>query len=571
MEYNTLHRIIIGSGKGKPMDPRSNTDPHNEIAQLRQQLQTLRQSVETMEDILDRYITTRQTQRQSEEQFGLLVSAVRDYAIFMLDAQGHIASWNLGAQLIKGYQADEIIGKHFSVLYPPEDRVAHKPERGLQISAAEGVYKEEGWRVRKDGSYFWASVVITAIYSDTGELVGFGKVTRDLTERKRAEEALRQSEERFRLLVSQVRDYAIFMLDTQGCIVSWNLGAQLIKGYRADEIIGQHFSVFYPSEDRDAHKTERILEIAVEKGVYEEEGWRVRKDGSHFWASVVITALRDDNGVLRGFGKVTRDLTDRKRVEDAQRQLQEQRVQVAREQAARAQAEANVRIRDAFLSATAHELRTPVTSMFGYAELLKRRFDRGDFTTERMQKPVHAIVTQAQRLNRLTTMLLDLTWLEHGNVGLDCQLIDLRLIIERVLQELQVLTDQHTIVLDVPASPLILEADELRLEQVLYNLVQNAIKYSPEGGEITVMAQPEGQQAVITVTDEGVGIPAEDIPQVFERFHRATNISQIHISGLGLGLHLVKEFVTLHGGTVDVQSVVGQGSRFRVILPLAVT
>jgi PAS domain S-box-containing protein len=546
-------------------------DPHEEIAQLRQQLQVLRQSVETMDDLLNHYATARQTLRRSEEQFGLLVSAVRDYAIFMLDVEGHIATWNLGAQLIKGYRADEIIGRHFSIFYPPEDLAARKPERELEIATVEGVYEEEGWRIRKDGTYFWASVVITALRDETGSLVGFGKVTRDLTERKRAEEALLQSEERFRLLVSQVRDYAIFMLDAEGHIATWNLGAQLIKGYRADEIIGQHFSIFYPPEDVAARKPERKLEIAAAEGVHEDEGWRVRKDGTYFWASVVITALHDNQGVLRGFSKVTRDLTERKRAEDVQRQLQAQEVQIAREQAARAQAEANVRVRDAFLSATAHELRTPVTSMFGYAELLQRRFSRGDFSPERAQKPIHAIITQAQRLDRLTTMLLDITRLEHGKVLLDRQPIDLRWNIEQVVQELRLLTEYHSITFDLPADPVIVEADELRMEQVLYNLVQNAVKYSPEGGTITVRAWSEAQQAVITVTDMGVGISAEDLPHVFDRFYRATNISEAHISGLGLGLHLVKEFVTLHGGSVDVQSALGRGSTFRVTLPLAET
>lgn len=212
-------------------------------------------------------------------------------------------------------------------------------------------------------------------------------------------QTLIQSEEQFRLLVSGVRDYAIFMLDPQGYIVSWNTGAQLIKGYRADEIIGQHFSIFYPAEaaaDHPAHE----LEIATREGVYEEEGWRVRKDGSLFWANVVITALYDDDGTLRGFGKVTRDLTERKRAEVAQQQLQEQQLQLMREQLRREQAEADVRLRDDFLSAVAHELRTPITSVLAYAQLLQRRFEREELTPERFQKPVYAIAEQAQRLDR---------------------------------------------------------------------------------------------------------------------------------------------------------------------------
>jgi signal transduction histidine kinase len=306
----------------------------------------------------------------------------------------------------------------------------------------------------------------------------------------------------------------------------------------------------------------------MRQGVYEEEGWRVRKDGSLFWASVVITALYDDDGTLRGFGKVTRDLTERKRAEDAQRQLREQELQLVREQVSREQAEANVRLRDAFLSATAHELRTPVTSVLGYAELLQRRFEREELTPERIQKPVRAIAEQVRRLDRLTTMLLDITRLEHGKLIFEHVPLDVRRSIELVVHELQLLTEHHRIVLDLPATPLMVEGNALRVEQVLYNLVHNAIKYSLTGGTVTVMARQDGQQVVISVTDEGVGIPPTDLPHVFERFYRAANVPQTNISGLGLGLYLVKEFVELHGGKVEVQSVLGQGTSFYVMLPL---
>lgn len=392
----------------------------------------------------------------------------------------------------------------------------------------------------------------------------------DLLERyTTAEESLRHSEEHFRLLVSGVRDYAIFMLDTKGYVASWNTGAQLIKGYTATEIIGQHFSIFYLPEEVAAGKPAHKLELAERDGVYREEGWRVRKDGSLFWASVVITALYDESGTLRGFGKVTRDLTERKLAEEVQQQVRERELQLARAEAARAEAEANVRLRDTFLSSTAHELRTPVTSVLGYALLLQRRLDRGEFTLDRIQKPLHAITDQAQRLERLTSMLLDITRLEHGKLVLELRPIDLCESIAQVVQELQLLTEQHTITVELPSSPIIVSGDDLRIEQAIYNLIQNAIKYSPAGGTITVTAQQDAQQAVITVTDEGVGIPAEDLPYVFDRFYRATNISQGNISGIGLGLYLVKEFVGLHSGTVDIQSVVGQGTTFRVTLPSA--
>ncbi|MBE8521288.1 PAS domain S-box protein [Amycolatopsis sp. H6(2020)] len=255
-----------------------------------------------------------------DERFRLLVQGVLDYAIFMLDTGGRIASWNAGAERIKGYAAEEIIGQHFSVFYPADDVAAGKPARELELAVAEGRLEDEGWRLRKDGTRFWANVVITALYDERGELRGFGKVTRDVTERRAAEAALRESEERFRLLVQSVQDYAIFMLDTGGRIASWNAGAERIKGYAAEEIIGQHFSVFYPADDVAAGKPAWELEVAVAEGRLEDEGWRVRKDGTRFWANVVITALYDEQGRLHGFGKVTRDMTERRNAERALRE-----------------------------------------------------------------------------------------------------------------------------------------------------------------------------------------------------------------------------------------------------------
>ncbi|MGW3997660.1 PAS domain-containing sensor histidine kinase [Amycolatopsis sp. NPDC004772] len=255
-----------------------------------------------------------------DDRFRLLVQGVLDYGIFMLDTEGRISTWNAGAERITGYAAEEIAGRHFSVFHPPEDVAAVKPARELEVAVAEGRLEDEGWRVREDGTRFWANVVITALYDEQGRLHGFGKVIRDLTERRAAELALRESEERFRLLVQSVQDYGIFMLDTGGHISSWNAGAERIKGYAAEEIIGQHFSVFYPAEDVAAGKPAWELEAAVEEGRLEDEGWRVRKDGTRFWANVVITALYDEHGRLHGFGKVTRDMTERRNAEQALRE-----------------------------------------------------------------------------------------------------------------------------------------------------------------------------------------------------------------------------------------------------------
>ncbi|HKP63413.1 MAG TPA: PAS domain S-box protein [Polyangiales bacterium] len=267
----------------------------------------------------DELATARISLHGSEERFRLLVEQVTEYAIFLLDTSGRVSSWNLGAARIKGYSAGEIIGQHFSRFYRPEDvwKCAHE----LEVATREGRVEDEGWRVRKDGSRFWANVVITALRDDSGGLIGFAKVTRDLSERRRTEEALRESEERFRMLVESVTDYAIFRLDPTGHVATWNSGAERIKGYRAGEIIGQHFSRFYPEEDIRAGKCEMELERASLDGRFEDEGWRLRKDGSRFWANVVITALRDPGGELVGFAKVTRDLTERRAAEEERLRL----------------------------------------------------------------------------------------------------------------------------------------------------------------------------------------------------------------------------------------------------------
>ena len=262
--------------------------------------------------------------RETEEKLALLVARVRDYAILMLDPDGNITTWNEGAERIKGYKASEIIGRHVSTFYTPEDVQAGLPEKLLGIARREGRVENEGWRVRKDGSRFWADVIITALCSDDGELRGFGKVTRDLSERRAAEdmrESIRESEERFSLLVSRVKDYAIFILDPHGNVASWNAGAQRIKGYTEAEIVGRHISTFYPPEAVAAGHPQEMLRRAVAEGSVEEEAWRVRKDGTKFWADVIITALHNDDGKLVGFAKVTRDLSERREMELALSEL----------------------------------------------------------------------------------------------------------------------------------------------------------------------------------------------------------------------------------------------------------
>jgi PAS domain S-box-containing protein len=237
----------------------------------------------------------------SWEHCRLLVESVVDYAIFMLDAEGRVATWNLGAETIKGYVASEIVGQHFSRFYPAEDIGAGKRQRELVVAKEVGRFEDEGWRIRKDGSRFWANVIITPLRNEQGDVLGFAKVTRDLTDRRRAEEDLRGAEERFRLLAESVVDYAIYVLDPDGRVSTWNLGAERMKGYEAQEIIGQSFAVFFPEEDVAAGKPSNELALARADGRCEDEGWRVRKDGTRFWANAVLTSLRDAQGELIGF------------------------------------------------------------------------------------------------------------------------------------------------------------------------------------------------------------------------------------------------------------------------------
>ena len=261
-------------------------------------------------------------QQPDEERFRAFVSSVKDYAIFMLDPNGVVVSWNEGAERIKGYSEDEIVGQHFSTFYTEEDREAGRPENNLEAAREHNRVEDEGLRVRKDGSTFWANVTITAIRDEEGALQGFTKVTRDMTERHEYEEQLRQEKDRFETLVQEVKDYAIFMLDPDGIVQTWNDGARELKGYTEDEIVGQHFSTFYTGEDREDGRPERNLKKAAEEGRVEDEKWRVRKDGSRFWANVIITVLHDDDGELRGFAKVTRDMTERR---EREQQLQRER------------------------------------------------------------------------------------------------------------------------------------------------------------------------------------------------------------------------------------------------------
>ena len=330
--------------------------------------------------------------QDSEERFRLLVESVEDYAIFMLNPDGRVASWNLGAKRLKQYRPDEIIGQHFSKFYPADDIQSGKPERELKQALRDGKVQDEGWRIRKDGSRFWALVIITAVYDHKGELKGFAKVTRDLTERREAEDRLRANEEQFRLLIDRVEEYAIYLLDPTGRVMTWNSGAGKIKGFTADEIVGKHFACFYTAEDVAAGRPQRNLEDAARLGHIRDQGLRVRRDGSTFHADVVITALRNDAGELRGFSKVTRDMSDQVRV----REIETEKIAAIKANQAK----------DEFLATLSHELRTPLTPALAAASYIAENIDElpAKFTDD-----IHVIRRNVQLEARLIDDLLDLT------------------------------------------------------------------------------------------------------------------------------------------------------------------
>ncbi len=482
--------------------------------------------------------------------FELMTSSVQDYAIFLLDTAGHVTSWNNGAQRINQYTAEEIVGRHFSVFYTPEDKARDWPRAELRQATLEGRFEDEGWRVRKDGSRFWANVIITALRDEKGRLLGFSKITRDLSERKRQEEELRQSEERFRLLVEGVQDYAIYMLSPDGRITSWNLGASRIKGYEAREVVGSHFSRFFTAEDIEQGKPWAELAIAREHGRFEDEGWRVRKDGSRFWARVVLSSLHDAEGRLRGFAKVTQDLT-------------RHRHSAALESAAR-------RLND-FIAVLAHELRNPLAPIRHAVRLLPGM----DPADPRFEALCRAIDRQSGQLSRIVDDLLDIGRLTRGTLAIHTARIDLAEVVSRATEAARpgVEAAVHTLTVSLPPGPLPVEGDVLRLTQALTNVLNNAVRYTDPGGRISVKVWTEAtdgsQEVAISVRDTGRGIERELLGSIFDMFVQGRDAIKRAGAGLGVGLALARSIVELHHGTMEARSEgPGTGSEFVIRLPL---
>lgn len=495
----------------------------------------------------------------SDDRYRLLVESITDHAIYMLDPAGVIASWNPGARRLKGYSEAETLGQHFSCFYTDEDRATGLPARALKTAATEGRFESEGWCVRKDGSRFWASIVIEPIRSASGKLLGYSKITRDLTGRRIKDEALRVSEERFRLLVQSVTDYAIYMLDPDGRVTNWNIGAQRIKGYRPEEIIGEHFSRFYTEEDKAAGLPALGLKTAAREGRFIKEGWRLRKDGSRFLANVVIDPIRNESGKLIGYAKVTRDVTERR---DSQRALEAAREALQQSQKMEAVGQ--------LTGGIAHDFNNLLMAILGSLELIKKRLPHNsnvDTLLDNVKQAAQRGATLTQRMlafarrQELTPVAVDIPQLVRGMSDL----------LQRSLGP-SIVLETH-----FPSAVGQVHADANQLEMSLLNLAVNARDAMPQGGSIVIAAEdmnvsadghtrlPAGRYVCLSVTDTGEGMDDETLVRSVEPFFTTKGIGK----GTGLGLSMVHGFAEQMGGCLLLTSRMGEGTRVELCLPVA--
>jgi PAS domain S-box-containing protein len=496
---------------------------------------------------------TRFESHVGEQRFQLLVNAVTDYAIYMLDSEGYVATWNPGARRFKGYEPEEIIGRHFSRFFTEEDKEGGLPKHILKTAATEGKFESEGWRVRKDGTRMWVHVVVDPIFGEDGELLGFAKITRDITEKKEAERALLESERQFRMLVQGVHDYAIYMLDPEGRVSNWNTGAQRIKGYSSDQIVGQHFSRFYTDEDRAAGEPARALETALREGKYEREAQRVRSDGTRFWAHVVIDPIYGDDGRLLGFAKVTRDVTERRK---AQIELEEARAALFQAQKLQALGE--------LTGGIAHDFNNLMTVIRGSADLLRRN----QLSEDKKRRYIQAIVETADRASALTGQLLAFSRRQR----LKPEVVDLNVRLDAFGEVLgRTLGGQVEIELKLSPELWLTEVDPTQLETALLNAAINARDAMPEGGRLTIRtcnvpAERDREEMVcVQIEDTGAGMSEEVINRAYEPFFTTKPIGK----GTGLGLSQIHGFAAQSGGWTELSSRPGEGTTVRIYLPRA--
>lgn len=484
-------------------------------------------------------ITDRFSASQSEEgRYRLLVEAVTDYAIYMLDVDGVVTSWNPGARRFKGYEAGEIIGQHFSRFYDDGDRALGLPARNLNIANQSGKFEGEGWRIRKDGTRFWAHIIIDPIRSSSGDLVGYAKITRDLTERKLNEEALRQSEQQFRLLVDGVTDYAIYMLTPEGMVSSWNAGAQRIKGYLPEEIIGEHFSRFYTEQDRLTGEPMKALATAGLHGRFEKEGFRVRKDGTLFIANVVIDAIRSNDGTLIGFAKITRDVTEAKA---AERSLEAAREALFQSQKMDAIGQ--------LTGGVAHDFNNLLAAILGSLELARRRVP----DDQKLIRYLDNAIEGARRGAVLTQRMLAFARRQE----LRPASVDLKGLVENMSALLKSSLGPGILCqLSFPEKLRRVSADSNQLELAILNLGVNARDAMPRGGLLRIEARQEAEHVRLLLIDDGEGMDDETLRRALEPFFTTKGVGK----GTGLGLSMVDGMMGQLGGKLTISSEKGKGT-----------
>lgn len=488
-----------------------------------------------------------------------MVEEIQDYAIILLNKDGLIQNWNKGAQRIKLYREEEVIGKHFSIFYYPDDIAGNLPERLLNEALKKGTATHEGWRKRKDNSGFWGNVVITALYDDNKDIIGFVKITRDLTERKTIENNLRISEERYLQTIAEVQDYAIIRLNIKGIIENWNIGAEKIKGYRSDEIIGKHFSIFYVEDDIKSDLPGRLLREAVINNKATHEGWRVKKDGTRFWGAIVITALHDRNGDVIGFSKVTRDLTDKKIADEKlmayTRELEIQNYEL-----------------EQFAYVASHDLQEPLRKIETFAGLIEDHISEQDFVKKYLEK----MKVSAGRMKQLVRSLLSYSRLSKGEAKFES--VDLNQVLKEVKEDFELLINEKGAKIIADKLPSV-TGDAVQLGQLFSNLLSNSLKFSvlpPKiriSSRITTLdrgvndADFTGRKFLeLTFEDNGIGFEQQYDKVIFSLFQRLHGRQDYE--GTGIGLALCKRIVENHKGFIAVTSEPDKGTRFFVYLPL---
>lgn len=520
--------------------------------------------------------------KHSEERYHKMVSEVLDYAIILLDKDGKILDWNKGAEKLKGYSSAEIVGKNFRLFYPKEEKDNRLPEHLLEEAVKHGSVVHEGWRIKKNGERFWGSVVITALHDNKGNVIGFSKVTRDITDRKVAEdkvsnllEELRQtnqelriSEERYHKMIAEVQDYAIILLDREGNIQNWNSGAQLIKGYHPDEIVGKNFRLFYTKEDQANGLPKRLLTVARTSGKVAHEGWRVRKDGSRFWGSVVITALHNEENNVIGYSKVTRDLTEKKKADDALRQNAAQ-LDLKSKTLERLNAELT-----SFTYVASHDLKEPLRKIKIFASRIKEV----DYSPEKVDEFVDKIMSSATKMQSLIENLL--AYSQVSNDETQFEKVNLNSVLDSVKIDLEVLIHEKEGIIEADHLPVI-SGVNFQLHQLFLNLISNSLKFSQDNKppyikiSSRMLTGPEVPSSTsdtsnkyhhISVMDHGIGFPQEQADKIFEAFHRINKKGPI--AGTGIGLAIVKKIVENHNGVISAEGNPGEGAIFNIYLPI---